>query len=420
MVRNYYNEFNYTINHVSIYENNDYKVTIYKNENCLDELNLTTAKINLTECINKLGLKNPIFIVTENYKDRYTVNFSIYDSETLSEIIIEEQCAGTNFSIVKNIKNAITDPQCLYWMYEDKQDVTNIKSKLYTDICYFAESIEKKDMSLTDRIKKCFPNYSLCEDNCYEEVTDIETFNTTCKCSTGKKYTKELISLVDQNGFLTNTNLSFLKCPKTFFDQILENPAFYIFSTFLLLGIIYTLVYFLKKNKPIDIYIIKLDYQVQKHIENEKKQKKKEEEKKVKETRKKFSVQYEKAEAKRIEFQNKRKKTMKKEKGKLKEKKISGKNEPPKKESNKRVMFNEKGEEDQKTDKKLLKSIKEIHKIPLGKSIRNDSIDIFSSNYNVMQKNNRKKHTTLTKKLINNNKKTINNNINQNIIILTI
>ena len=109
-------------------------------------------------------------------------------------------------------------------------------------------------MSLNDRIKHCFPDYNMCEDYCYEESVDMETFKTNCKCSIGKKFVTELVNIIDDNGFITNTNFQFLKCSLAFFNKFLINPAFYIFSVFLFSGIISALVYFLRKNKPIDIF----------------------------------------------------------------------------------------------------------------------------------------------------------------------
>ena len=140
----------------------------------------------------------------------------------------------------------------------------------------------------------------------------MTTLKTTCKCSEGKKFTNEIVSLIDENGFFTDTNLPFLKCAYTFYDNIYINPAFYIFSTFLLVGIIDILIYFIRKKTPIDVYTNELDYQIIEfitHKENEKNKKKEmvnkneEENKKelaekemgIKKSREIFAAQYEKS-----------------------------------------------------------------------------------------------------------------------------
>ena len=404
MIQNYFKEFNYTLNHISIYENDkkDYRVTIYKNENCLDELNINVSRINIAECLEISGLKNPIFIITENFKGKYILNFSIFNPEELKEIVIEEQCNKTNYTIVKNTQNFITDPQCLHWMKVEKQDVTNIKAKLYTDICYNVELLEKKDMSLNDRIKHCFPEYSICEDNCYTQSVDMKTFKATCKCSVGQKFKKGLVSIIDENGLFTDTNIQLLKCVQAFYTELLSNPAFFIFCGLLITGIVSMFVYFFKKTKTIDIYIKEIDsqipeYQIQKDKRDKEKEKrnktvekkgKKLKLEKVKTERKKLSVQYQKAKKAKIKLQKIKNKKTKEEKGNSKEKRASNKYEPPKKDSTKTIQNNDKKEEEDGKDI-ALKNKTEINKIKSKKkcclgsatNLNIDNSDLVSSNY---------------------------------------
>ena len=46
----YVDEFKYTNIHVSAYKNNIYSITIYKDINCINDLNLELPEINFGEC----------------------------------------------------------------------------------------------------------------------------------------------------------------------------------------------------------------------------------------------------------------------------------------------------------------------------------------------------------------------------------
>ena len=188
------------------------------------------------------------------------------------------------------------------------------------------------------------------------------------------------------------------------------NPAFYIFGVFLLFGNIFLFIYFIRKNKPIDIYTKELDYQTQNFLlkkENEKNKKEKEE--KVRNKRKKLSAQYKKSEEERIEFLKNRNKAMKKEKAKSKEKKTSYKNEPPKQKINKTII-NEKKEKDQKEEGKIPKTKKQTNELlsrkKTSRSCSNLGLDsdIISSNNHFKEKlrYRRKKHNAYIKKSSNN------------------
>ena len=54
IIKNYAKEFNYTDNHVSIYKNGIYTITIYKNKDCISDLNLKMPKIDFGDCYTKV------------------------------------------------------------------------------------------------------------------------------------------------------------------------------------------------------------------------------------------------------------------------------------------------------------------------------------------------------------------------------
>jgi hypothetical protein len=54
LVRTYLSEFNYTNKHISLHINNNYSIIIYKNRECILELNLKIPKVDFKDCYDKV------------------------------------------------------------------------------------------------------------------------------------------------------------------------------------------------------------------------------------------------------------------------------------------------------------------------------------------------------------------------------
>jgi hypothetical protein len=54
LVIKYIYEFNYTNDHVSLYKNGDYTITIYINNKCILDLGLGIPEINFGSCYEKM------------------------------------------------------------------------------------------------------------------------------------------------------------------------------------------------------------------------------------------------------------------------------------------------------------------------------------------------------------------------------
>ena len=52
--KNYAKEFNYTINHVSIFYNSLYSIILYKDLNCIEKLSINAPKIDFGNCYSKV------------------------------------------------------------------------------------------------------------------------------------------------------------------------------------------------------------------------------------------------------------------------------------------------------------------------------------------------------------------------------
>ena len=74
LVKTYSKEYTYTNNHILIYKNEYYSITIYKNKECINELSLKVPQIDFNSCYNDIKLKNSInsdllILIYERYKN---------------------------------------------------------------------------------------------------------------------------------------------------------------------------------------------------------------------------------------------------------------------------------------------------------------------------------------------------------------
>ena len=54
IAKRYTNEFDYTDNHVSSFNNDNYIITFYKNKECISNLSLEDSEIDFGECYEKV------------------------------------------------------------------------------------------------------------------------------------------------------------------------------------------------------------------------------------------------------------------------------------------------------------------------------------------------------------------------------
>ena len=73
-------------------------------------------------------------------------------------------------------------------------DILNIKDKFFNDLCY-SYSDSNNDMTIEDRIKYLYQNYSLCEEGCTYNNIDIENMNIACTCKMQGNANESLLNM---------------------------------------------------------------------------------------------------------------------------------------------------------------------------------------------------------------------------------
>ena len=144
-------EFNYTENHVTLYENDKYSIMFYKNENCISNLSLEFSQINLENCYTKVQTRYSLIddkmviglVYINNFmnnKNNPLLNsLNMYDPYQGNKLNISDICQNESVTIQENILNKLllskdNNPNYISELLKHNVDVFNPEDKFYTDI----------------------------------------------------------------------------------------------------------------------------------------------------------------------------------------------------------------------------------------------------------------------------------------------
>ena len=203
-------EFEYTENHVSIFKNNIYTITIYKNGECITELSLQTPKIDFGDCYSKVKenyeIENNLIIAiiskkVDGLSYPKVVTYSMHDPVSGEKLLYNNICKDEKLVVQENLFSKLdnlSDINSLLFLTGQNIDVFNLSSSFYNDICYHFDSPLGKDIALKDRIHLYFPNITLCEDGCQTKGVNLTSLKSICECK---------MNNIMSNNFLGNNYL---------------------------------------------------------------------------------------------------------------------------------------------------------------------------------------------------------------------
>ena len=138
-------------------------------------------------------------------------------------------CKNETIVIEENLLSKIDISQVnlefILYLTGQNIDIFNLSSVFYTDICFHFDSPIDKDIALKDRILLCFPNVTLCENDCQIKGVNLTSLKAICQCTFNKLINNDVLSsnLLSQTQFgeieniLGQTNLEIIKCYKDIF-----------------------------------------------------------------------------------------------------------------------------------------------------------------------------------------------------------
>ena len=273
----YAKEYIYTNNHISIYKNNLFSISIYKDKNCIDELGLNIPKIEFDECqqlIQSEISSNLIVLLIEKYFNGSSlVLYSFYDSMTGKKLNISDKCKESKVIIQSNIISILESSnnvniENILKLTQQNINLFNKDDDFYTDICYHYESPNGKDITLRDRIKEFFPNITLCNDGCTNKGVNLTSMSAICQCSFNDFVNEKFFT---RNAFLSKamkefsemfyqSNLLLFQCYKDVFsfNYLIKNTGGFIILSLIICQTILIIVFYRNSFININTYIFKL------------------------------------------------------------------------------------------------------------------------------------------------------------------
>ena len=273
----YAKEYIYTNYHISIYKNDLFSISIYKEKSCIDELGLHIPKIEFDECqqlIQSNLSSNLIVLLIEKYFNGSSlVLYSFYDSATGKKLNISDKCKGSKVIIQPNIISILESSnnvniENILKLTQQNINLFNKNDDFYTDICYHYESPNGKDVTLRDRIREFFPNITLCNDGCISKGVNLTSMSAICQCSFNDFINEKFFT---RNAFLSRameefaemfyqSNLLIMQCYKDVFNfrYLIKNTGGFIILFIIISETILVIIFYWNSFININKYIFML------------------------------------------------------------------------------------------------------------------------------------------------------------------
>ena len=277
LAKTYLDEFNYTDNHISLYRNNDYSIILYKNRDCLDKVSLSMPKIDFKECYNKVKKEYNIndhlliSIVDQKGSKGASSIFNFFHPLSGEELNYIEICQDEEVTIKENVTSILnnennTNFELQISLIEQGIDIFDLDNPFYKDLCFDFDNKEKRDIPLSMRIEKAFPNVLLCEQGCKANGIQLPEKVAICDCSLNNLVNKDFIkdnALLESTlgkalDLINSSNIMVVTCYKYIFKYFTRSIGGLISFILIVIHIISTILYFLWGSPKLKIYILSL------------------------------------------------------------------------------------------------------------------------------------------------------------------
>ena len=277
LVKSYVSEFYYTDNYISLYKNTNFSIMIYKNGDCISELNLEMPNVNFQSCYDKVKTKynitQKLIIVIVNKKESNSGKtfYSFYHPLSGLKLDAEEACKNETIEVKESLttvldKNSTNVYQTQNSLISQGINIFDLNDPFYTDICYDFENPMKKDIPLSERIKTLYPDVELCDEGCEIKEINLEDMSSTCDCMFNDLSNNNIMkdNPIMESAFgevfdiINNSNIQVLKCFKNIFTHFSKSVGGWISLTLIVGQTGFALTYFLFQFTQVSKYIYTL------------------------------------------------------------------------------------------------------------------------------------------------------------------
>ena len=277
IAKNYASEFNYTNKHIALLKNEVYSIMLYKEKECISELNLPMPEIDFGNCYKnvqlKFGLENKDLIIgiidkKSNKKSNPITSYAFYNPENGDKLDSEEACKEEVIVVQENIKSLLNDSSSdinsILNLAGQNIDVFNISSEFYTSLCYNFDSPCDKDVALKDRLLIYYPNITLCDSGCKNTGVNLTSMMAICECkfkeiTDEEDYDDNVYEVVvyQFNEILNQVNFAVMGCYKDLFKYkyFSSNTGGIIFLLFIIAQIVTLIIYYFSSLFVVSKYI---------------------------------------------------------------------------------------------------------------------------------------------------------------------
>ena len=273
------------LNSSIISQNDNIKVALTASSTSLKEqLKTSTSAIDLGDCADTLknyynipGEQDLIILNKElnNNNESSTLNnnneIEVYDysGRKLNLSVCQEE-----ITVVKYIGDAEElDIETAMDYAELGIDIYNASSEFFNDLCYQYDNEDGADITMEDRRNEVYQNVSFCQDGCSYEGIDYELMTVKCICNADSLQSESQNTTVENEQselshfeslvktFISNwfdLNFEVIYCYNlVFYGPILiKNIGFFFMASMFTLQIIFLGVFFIKRLKPIENYLL--------------------------------------------------------------------------------------------------------------------------------------------------------------------
>ena len=150
LVKSYISEFTYTNKYVSLYQNKNYTIIIYKDTNCISELSLEFPEVDFQSCYTKVQQKygiteQLIIVIVDKISGKIPSTFySFYHPLSGSKLDAENICKNETIVVIESLTSVLSKNDTYYEaqtsLTSQGINIFDLNDPFYTDICYDYEN----------------------------------------------------------------------------------------------------------------------------------------------------------------------------------------------------------------------------------------------------------------------------------------
>ena len=277
----YVSEFNYTENHVSLYENDKVGVILYKKQSALQEISLDMSKVDFQNCSQKVkdnyNIKGNLLnsVIQKKDKNNPETFYSFYHPISGEKLEVEDLCQNETIVVTENLTSFLNENNTKFKLQmsltEQGINIFDLNDPFYKDICYDFDNLYKRDIALRDRVKEAYPDAILCAEGCRNQGINLGDMIAKCDCTFKDITQNEIIrenAILDKTigevlNVLDDSNILVVKCYKYIIKYFKRSYGGIITCIIIAMNIILTFIFFCFQFRKIAKYAV---YQTKKYL----------------------------------------------------------------------------------------------------------------------------------------------------------